>query len=141
MWGIAITWGLASLSLYVNFYILISFSETTGPIGTKLGRYVHWKVPNKVYVFVVDQKYTIETRVPKVSKRVCPYMGINYLLFICFWWWFFLMHSWRKSLSETCIPYYVTFCFWHKRDARRELKFFFFNNQLSDTGSGLDLMF
>jgi hypothetical protein len=28
----------------VNFYILIFFSQTTGPIGIKLSRNVHWKV-------------------------------------------------------------------------------------------------
>jgi hypothetical protein len=42
-------------------------------------------VPYKVYVFV-DQKYTKETRSP---KEVSIYMGINYLLFVCFLWGFF----------------------------------------------------
>ena len=47
MWGIVITWLPSELS-YVNFYILIFFSETTGSIGTKLGRN-HWMIPNKVF--------------------------------------------------------------------------------------------
>ena len=132
MWGIAITWGLASLSSSVNFYILISFSETTRPIGTKLGRDAHWMVPNKVYVFVVDQKYTIETKVPKVSKRVCPYIRpYGYKLFIVHLLlmriFFFLMHSWKKSLSETCIPYYVTISVFDiKGITRGELLLLFF---------------
>ena len=34
-------------------------------------------VPYKVYVFFyVDQKYTKETKGPKVSKRVCPYIFV-----------------------------------------------------------------
>jgi len=41
------------------------FFETTGPIGTKLGRNVHWKV-----LFCIDRKYTKERTGPKVSKRV-----------------------------------------------------------------------
>ena len=45
--------------------------------------------PTKFMFFLVDQKYTIETRVLKVSQRVYMYMGINYLLFICFWWGYF----------------------------------------------------
>jgi hypothetical protein len=41
-------------------------------------------VPYNIYVvFVVDEQYTNETRDPKVSIRVCPYMGI-YKLFIDF---------------------------------------------------------
>jgi hypothetical protein len=49
MWDIAITWGLLS----VTFYICIFFSETTGPIGTKLSRNVHWMVLYKVYDFLL----------------------------------------------------------------------------------------
>ena len=45
----AITWHLSSS---VNFYIL-TFSETTVSIGTKLGRNVHWKIPFSLF-FVVD---------------------------------------------------------------------------------------
>ena len=52
------------------------FSVITGPIRANLSRNVHWMVPYKVYVFV-DQKYTKETRGPKVSKRVCPYIWIQ----------------------------------------------------------------
>jgi hypothetical protein len=40
MWGIAITWCLSS----VNIYILIFFSNTTRPIRTKLCRNAHWMV-------------------------------------------------------------------------------------------------
>jgi hypothetical protein len=47
-------------------------------------RNVDCMVPYKVYVFV-DQKYTKETRSP---KEVSIYMGINYLLFVCFLWGF-----------------------------------------------------
>ena len=93
-WGIAITCRpLSSVAeATINFYILINFSKTIGPMGTKPGMNDHWMVPYKEFVFFVDQKYTKETRGPKVSKMVCPYtfvqmymyMGINYLLFICF---------------------------------------------------------
>jgi hypothetical protein len=37
----------------VIFYICIFFSETNGPIGTKLSRNVHWMVPYKVYDFLL----------------------------------------------------------------------------------------
>ena len=64
--------------------------------------------------FFIDQKYTKETRGPKVSKRVCPYIGINYLLFLCVWREFLLMHSLKKSLSETCMTLLCNYyCFWH----------------------------
>jgi len=46
---LVITWHPSLLSA-INFYILIFFPETTGPIGTKPKRNVHWMVPNKVYV-------------------------------------------------------------------------------------------
>ena len=50
------------------------------------------------------------------------------------------MYFLRKSLSETCIPYYVTVSVFDiKGIAGGELTFF--NNELRDTGSGLDLMF
>lgn len=35
----------------INLYILIFFSETTCPVGTKFGRNIHWMVPYKVNVF------------------------------------------------------------------------------------------
>ena len=84
MWGIVITWCQSS-SVY--FYILIFFSETTGPIRTKFERNVLWMVPYWKFMFFYLSE---ETRGPMVSKRgVSIYMGINYLLFICFWWVFF----------------------------------------------------
>ena len=52
-------------------FVLIVFSETTGPIGIKFSRNVYLMVLWKVNVFfLVDQKYIKETRGPKVSKRV-----------------------------------------------------------------------
>ena len=60
-------------------FIFFSESESTGPIGTKLGRNVHWIVPMKIYVFFVGQKDTTETRLNGVKKGVSIYMGINYL--------------------------------------------------------------
>ena len=55
---------------FVNIYILIFFSETTGPIGTKLGRNVLWKsgISSKKCMFFVNQRYMKETRGPNVSK-------------------------------------------------------------------------
>jgi hypothetical protein len=46
---LVITWHPTLLSA-INFYILIFFPETTGPIEAKPKRNVHWMVPNKVYV-------------------------------------------------------------------------------------------
>jgi hypothetical protein len=43
------------------------------------------------------------------QKGVSINMGINYLLFIWIYEDFFLMHSLRKSLSETCITLYIYF--------------------------------
>jgi hypothetical protein len=40
MWGIVITYRPSSSS--VNFYILIFFSETKGPVRTNFGKNVHW---------------------------------------------------------------------------------------------------
>jgi hypothetical protein len=56
----------------LSIYILIFFSETIELIGTKLVRNGHWMVSYKV--FFVDQKYTKETRGPKISKRVCAFV-------------------------------------------------------------------
>ena len=71
------SYNLMSVVVVSNFYILIFFSETTGLIGTNLGRTVHGMVLYTVYVSFVDQKYT---RKQEVSKRVFPlYIGINYL--------------------------------------------------------------
>jgi hypothetical protein len=50
--------------------VLMVSSETAGPIGNKLGRNVHWMVRWEVNGFFYDQKYTKETRGPKVSKSV-----------------------------------------------------------------------
>jgi hypothetical protein len=71
--------------------MLIFFSETTGPIETKLGTNVRWMF---MFMFFVDQKYTKETRGPKVSKSVYPYI-YEYKLFIVhlFLMSFLLMHS------------------------------------------------
>jgi hypothetical protein len=65
----------------IDIYILIFFSETTGRIETKLGRNVHWIVTYKYRFFFVDQKYTIETKGPMVSKRVCPYIWESIICF------------------------------------------------------------
>jgi hypothetical protein len=56
--------------------LLIFFSETTGPIKTKIGRNVHWMFFCKEYVFLYhDQKSTtiwsfgsLVLRDPKVEK-------------------------------------------------------------------------
>ena len=67
----------------INFYILI-FSETTGSIGTKLGRTVHWMIPYKVYVFCGSAVHKRNKRNKGVKKGMSIYMGVNYLLFIWF---------------------------------------------------------
>ena len=66
------------------------------------------------------QKYTKETRYPNISI----YMGIDYLLLICFWWRCFSMHSLRKFLSETCLMLlWNNYCFWHNK-AKKGIKKF-----------------
>ena len=53
--------------------------------------------PTKFMFFVVDQKYTKDTRGPKgVKKGVSIYMDINYLLFICFYEDFFKENPFRN---------------------------------------------
>jgi len=62
-------------------------------------------------MFNADQKYTKETRGPK---------NMNYLLFICFLWGFFLLHSLRKSLSETCnVIIYITIVVFYIKGVKR----------------------
>jgi hypothetical protein len=43
-------------------------SETTEPIGNKLGRNVHWIVHWEVNGFFVDQKYTKEPKAQMLEK-------------------------------------------------------------------------
>ena len=93
MWGIVITWRRSS-SVY--FYILIFFSETTGPIRTKFERNVLWMVPYwKFYVFLFIRRNKRSNGV----QKGCIYI-YGYKLFIVhlFFDEFFLMHSSRKSL-------------------------------------------
>lgn len=71
---------------------------TTWPIWTKLGRNVHWMVPDKDYGFFCQLEIYKKTKAQR-----CPYIyiGINDLLFICFLQRFvFLVHSLWKFLSE-----------------------------------------
>jgi hypothetical protein len=79
-----------------------------------VGMFIRWSPTILCYVFVY-QKYTKETRYPNISI----YMGIDYLLLICFWWRCFSMHSLRKFLSET----WNNYCFWHNR-AKKGIKKF-----------------
>jgi len=51
MWDIIFTLCPSSSSWFVNSYILIFFSESTVPIGTKCCRNVHWFVLYEVYCF------------------------------------------------------------------------------------------
>ena len=44
-------WRCHRTSLFVNIYILMLFSETTGPIRTILGRIVHWVVLKNIMFF------------------------------------------------------------------------------------------
>ena len=75
-----ITWHLYSS---LNIYILIFFSETIGTIWTKLSKNVHWIVPYKFYGFFVVHK---RNKMLKCAKKgVSIYLGINYLMFICFY--------------------------------------------------------
>jgi len=105
---------------FVNFYILIFFSKTTGPTGTKLGMNVHWMVPFKVYVFCWSEVHKRNKRAKVVKKCVSICTCINYLLFIWFWWEFCLMYFLRKSLLETWIALLCSYYwFWHKRGQNR----------------------
>jgi hypothetical protein len=50
LWGTLLTWHLSSLasSSSVKVYIIIFFTEATGPDGIKIGRNVNWMVLRKV---------------------------------------------------------------------------------------------
>jgi len=88
----------SSASPSVNFYILIFFSDTTGPIETILGRNVYWMHPWKVYPFCyMTRSAQKKQEAQKSQKCVCIYIGINYQLFI------FMTIFVRKSLSEAFI--------------------------------------
>ena len=83
---------------------------------------VHWMVPYKVYVSVVDPRYTKETRSPKVSKQCVTYILV-YIIYYRIQFILkriFLMHSLKKNLTETCIPLLCNYyCFWHKRGKKK----------------------
>jgi hypothetical protein len=70
---------LVSVVAICYFCILIFFSKSTGPIGTKLGR--------KFYgVFLLMRSTQKRNKRPKgVNKGLSIYTGIHYLLFICFY--------------------------------------------------------
>jgi hypothetical protein len=56
---------------------------------------------------------------------VSIFIGIHYLLFICFWWLFFV-HSWGKSLSETCITLLCNCYYFFDKRGKQKLTFLIF---------------
>ena len=71
---------------------------------------VHWMVPYKEYVSVVDPRYTKETRGPKVSKECVTYILV-YIIYYRIQFILkriFLMHSLKKTLQKHAYRYYVT---------------------------------
>jgi hypothetical protein len=70
-WTIAITWRPSSVvcKLFI-FQISSFFSETTGPIGTKLSRNVPWMVLYKVTVFRSSRIFNMAAR---ANNRMCIY--------------------------------------------------------------------
>ena len=69
--------------LSTKFYILIFFSQTTGPIETKLGRNFHWMVPFKVYVFLLLIRNTQKKQEAQSYQKGCVhYKPYVYILFI-----------------------------------------------------------
>jgi hypothetical protein len=71
---------LPSLLSSVTFYILIFFSETIWPIGTKLARDVHWMVPYKVCVFLLIRS----TQMKQEAQRCQKWCVHNISHYACF---------------------------------------------------------
>ena len=90
---IAITWHQWWSS--VNFYISMFFSETTGPIGSKLGRNVHWMVPYKVYSLLL-----IRSTQKKQEAQGCLHIYCYKLFIVRLFFMRIFFIAFLKSLSE-----------------------------------------
>ena len=75
-----------------------------------VGMFIGWSLRSLCFV-CWSEVYKRKKRPKGIKKGVSICMGINYLLFICFFMKMFLILSWRKSLSETCIT--LTFNYYH----------------------------
>ena len=71
------------------FNILILFFWSTGPIGTKLGRNVHWMV--FCFFFLHWSKYTKRNKRPKGVKKGFLFLYVEHLFCNQFWSFFFYM--------------------------------------------------
>ena len=65
---------------------MLIFSETTMQIGANLNRNVNWIVSYKVYV-ILTEVHKINKN-PKGVKRMCPYMGMHFIVQLFFSWGF-----------------------------------------------------
>jgi hypothetical protein len=81
--------------IYKFLHCVIFFSETTGPIGTKICRNVHWMVPFKVcfYLLIRGTQKKREFLKFRIFERY-----IEYLFFIQFWYvcWMDCVESFRQ---------------------------------------------
>ena len=108
---IAITWHQWWSS--VNFYISMFFSETTGPIGSKLGRNVHWMVPYKVYVLLL-----IRSTQKKQEAQGCLKGCIHIYCYKLFIVRLFLMRIFFIAFLNSLSECYVTNTQWRIQRGR-----------------------
>ena len=95
--------------LHFNLLPLNQLWTTLKQLGqlelTVVGTFAGWS-PTKFMFYFVHQKYTKKKQeARRCQKGVSIYMGIHYLLLICFN--DFLMYSFRKSLLENCITFFM----------------------------------
>jgi len=103
-----LAWPLLS---FVNIYILIFFSETNGPIGTKLGSDVHC-----VWFLLLIWSTQKKQEVQSYQKGCVHIYGYKLFIVLLIFMRIVLMHSLWKSLSETWIMLLCNYyCFYHKR--------------------------
>ena len=78
----------------------------------------------------VDQRYTKKQEAKGIKKGVSIYLGMNYLLFICFRSGYFLMHFLTKSRTEACTTLLWNYYrFLHKREEIKKFRIFIISIQ------------
>ena len=85
------------------FYILIFSSKISRPIGTKLGRYLHWMVMYKVNV-ISNRKFLQEQETQRYKKKIVISVVAYYMSLLCG-----LLFSHHILIIFLYVPYKILF--------------------------------